>query len=119
MRGGSGFDPVYSVSQTQAGVGMATGMDLRFGYTDLASTSEFLFGLFSGETRGAMPGKAQFGKSVHVFDWEGARVATLNLPERARAIAVTPDGAELLAIHEEPKPAVYRYPIREYLPRRR
>jgi hypothetical protein len=119
LRGGSGFDPAYEVRRSPAGVSMMTGDDLRFGYGDLASTDEHLFALFSGETRGSAPGMAQFGKAVHVFRWDGERVATLQLPERARAIAVTRDGADLFAIHMEPKPAVVRYPLREHLPARR
>jgi len=119
LRGGSGFDPAYDVRRTPAGVSMMTGDDLRFGYGDLASTDEYLFALFSGETRGSAPRIAQFGKAVHVFRWDGERVATLQLPARARAITVTPDGADLFAIHMEPKPAVVRYPLREHLPARR
>lgn len=119
LRGGSGFDPAYEIRRGPAGVSMATGDDLRFGYGDLASTDEYLFALFSGETRGSAPGMAQFGKAVHVFRWNGERVATLRLPERARAIAVTPDGADLFAIHMEPKPAVVRYPLGEHLSARR
>ncbi|HEU4453757.1 MAG TPA: BF3164 family lipoprotein [Longimicrobium sp.] len=119
LRGGSGFDPAYEVRRSPAGVSMMTGDDLRFGYGDLASTDEHLFALFSGETRGSAPGMAQFGKLVHVFRWDGERVASLQLPERARAITVTPDGADLFAIHVDPKPAVVRYPLREHLPARR
>ena len=119
LRGGSGFDPAYEVRRSPAGVSMMTGDDLRFGYGDLASTDEYLFALFSGETRGSAPGVAQLGKLVHVFRWDGERVATLQLPERTRAIAVTPDGTSLFAIHTDPKPAVVRYPLREHLPPRR
>lgn len=115
LRGSSGFDPAYEVRRSPAGVSMATGDDLRFGYGDLASTDEHLFALFSGETRGSAPGMAQFGKLVHVFRWDGERVASLRLPERTRAITVTPDGADLFAIHVDPKPAVVRYPLREHL----
>jgi hypothetical protein len=116
VRGGSGFEPEYEVRRSPAGTGMATGEDLRFGFIDLAATDEHLFALFSGELRGDLPGRANFGKAVQVYDWRGERVATFELPERALSIAVSPDGAQLFAVHHDPKPAIVRYLLREHLP---
>lgn len=115
VQGGSGFGPVYGVRTTPAGVSMTSGQDLRFGYVDLASTPGHLFALFSGTLRGEMPGRAQFGKEVHVYDWDGNRVATFELDERAASIAVDGSGRRLFALRLDPEPAVVRYTLPERL----
>lgn len=111
LRGAGGFDPVYETAVRAGGVGMATGGDLRFGYLSLAATAEHVFALFSGDLRGDMPGRANAGLLIHVFDWDGERVATLELPERSRDITVSADGRELYATHDEPSPHITRYSL--------
>lgn len=111
LRGASGFDPVFEVHSKPAGNTMATGNDLRFGYTGLASTNRHIYAMYSGQVRGDGGAYSYFGTEVHVYTWEGERVATFSLDERARAIAVTPDGKLLYAVQWTPEPRIVRYSL--------
>jgi hypothetical protein len=113
LRGAGGFDPVFEVHRKPGGNTMATGSDLRFGYTGLASTDEHIYALFSGQLRGEGGAYSYFGTEVHVYTWTGERVATYRLDERARAIAITPDGRRLYAVQWTPEPRVVRYALEE------
>lgn len=111
VRGAFGFDPVYEVHRKPAGSTMATGDDLRFGYTGLASTDRYIYAMYSGQLRAEGKGYSYFGTEVHVYAWNGDRVATFKLDERARAIAVTADGERLYAVQWTPEPRVVQYQI--------
>ncbi len=116
VRGSFGFEPKYVVQRRQGVPTMGSGEDLRFGYVDLAATDRYLFALFSGDRRGDVPGRATFGKQVHVFDWDGNKLKVFDLDERALGITVDPTGGTLYAIRWDPKPAVVRYSLRGHLP---
>ena len=111
VTGGAGFLPVFEVNYRPEGAGMATGDDLRVGYLDLASTSRHLYALYSGKTRAESRGRTYFGKEVHVYDWNGERLATLALPELAFTLTVDPAGRYLYAVHHDPEPRVARYTL--------
>lgn len=117
LRGAFGFDPVYEVHRNPAGSTMATGQDLRFGYTGLASTDDHIYAMYSGQLRAEGGYYAYFGTEVHVYTWTGDRVATFKLDERARAIAVTPDGQRLYAVQWTPEPRVVQYSVGAHLAR--
>jgi hypothetical protein len=117
VRGAFGFDPVYEVHRNPAGNSMATGADLRFGYTGLASTDDHIYAMYSGQLRAKAGYYSYFGTEVHVYTWNGDRVASFKLDERARAIAVTPDGQRLYAVQWTPEPRVVRYSVGAYLGR--
>jgi hypothetical protein len=111
LRGSFGFDPVFQVHSSPAGNSMASGDDLRFGYTGLASTRQHIYAMYSGQLRGDGVARAFFGREVHVYTWNGDRVGTFGLDERARALAVTQDGKRLYALQWDPEPRVVRYAI--------
>jgi hypothetical protein len=111
IAGAAGFLPQFEVSTRPEGVSMATGEDLRVGYLDLASTDDLIFALFSGSLRSEAGSQVYSGREVHVFDWSGERVATLELPDRAPAIAVDARQGDLFAIHRDPAPRVVRYAL--------
>jgi hypothetical protein len=115
LRGSFGFDPVYEVHRQPAGNTMATGDDLRFGYTGMASTAQFIFAMFSGQLRSEGREYSYFGTEVHVYTWAGDRVATFRLDHRARGIAVTPDGQRLYALQWEHEPRVVQYALGSHL----
>jgi hypothetical protein len=117
VRGAFGFEPVYEVHRQPAGNTMATGGDLRFGYTGMASTDAHIYAMYSGQLRAEGGGYSYFGTEVHVYRWNGDRVATLKLDERARAIAVTPDGEWLYAVQWTPEPRVVQYSVGAHLKR--
>lgn len=117
LRGAFGFDPVYEVHRKPAGSTMATGQDLRFGYTGLASTDDHIYAMYSGQLRAKGGYYSYFGTEVHVYTWNGDRVATFKLDERARAIAVTSDGQRLYAVQWAPEPRVVQYSVGAHLAR--
>lgn len=114
LRGAFGFDPVYEVHRRPAGNTMATGQDLRFGYTGLASTDDHIYAMYSGQLRAEGGGYSYFGTEVHVYTWSGERVATYKLDARARAITITPDGRRLYAVQWTPEPRVVEYAMRPH-----
>ncbi|HEX6040565.1 BF3164 family lipoprotein [Longimicrobium sp.] len=111
LRGASGFDPVFEVHSKPAGNTMAIGADHRFGYTGLASTDEHIYALYSGQVLSEGGAYAYFGTEIHVYTWDGDRVRTYRLDERARGITVTRDGRWLYAIQWVPEPRIVRYPL--------
>ncbi len=109
--GSTGFLPEFEVKQRAEGVSMATGGDLRVGYVGLASTNEYIYGLFSGLLRSEAGAQTFFGREIHVFTWSGKKVAQLKLDQPAFAISITPDGKQMFAIRHDPEPTVVRYDI--------
>jgi hypothetical protein len=105
------FDPVFEVRAGERGPSMASGDRLRFGYVDVATTDERIYALFSGRTRAGHRGDAVYGRSVHVFDWEGTLHAVLSLDTDAMAIAVDSHRDRLLAVRHMPTPAVLAYDL--------
>ena len=106
------FDPVFEVKLGQRGPSLATGESLRFGYVDVAATSDRIYALFSGRTRAGHPDDAVYGREVHVFDWDGTLQSVLQLDADAMAIAVDPQRGRLLTVRHLPSPAVLSYELR-------
>lgn len=104
-----GFDPPAAVSRLSPRPALATGDTLRFGYIDLATTSRRIYALFSGRTRRGYGSRANFGRTIHVFDWQGHIRQVLTLPADAIAITVDPDEHELFAVQHVPTPSIVRY----------
>jgi hypothetical protein len=111
IQGSFGFSPIFTVRQTAAGVSMATGDDLRFGYIDLTTTDGTIVALFSGRSRGEVPGRANFGDQIQIYDWVGNHRATYALPTRALSIAVDTLGMQLIAVVHDPEPSLLRFEI--------
>lgn len=105
------FDPPVAVSQLSPRPALATGDTLRFGYVDLATTATRIYALFSGRVRRDYPGRANFGRTIHVFDWHGHIRQVLTLPRDALAITVDPSRHVLFAIHFDPTPSIGRYAL--------
>ncbi|HUG40568.1 MAG TPA: BF3164 family lipoprotein [Longimicrobiales bacterium] len=104
-----GFEPVYEAQRSTRAVSMTTGQETRFGYLDLAATEDRIYALFSGRTRAE--GRANYGNTVHVFDWSGKMVDVLQLNDYVIALAVDPAGESLYGIRHDPFPAVLEFPL--------
>ena len=105
------FDPVFQVEAGESGPGLATGDDLRFGYVDVALTSDRIYALYSGRTRGDSPEEAMYGAAVHVFGWDGALQRILHLDERLMAITVDERSHRLVGVRHLPTPAIVFFDI--------
>lgn len=106
-----GFDPAFRVGKHDGKPVFTSGENLRFGYIDLATTERHIFALFSGRTRAGFPGRANYGRYVHVFDWSGRLIRVLKLDAPAIAVAVDPAGGTLYTIRHQPTPAVVAYDL--------
>ena len=104
-----GFEPLYEAKRSARTVAMASGDETRFGYLDLATTDSRIYALFSGRTRAE--GRANYGNTVHVFDWDGRLVDVLRLDEFVIALAVDPAGESLYGIRHDPFPAVLEFAL--------
>jgi hypothetical protein len=105
------FEPVFQVEAGEAGPGLATGDDLRFGYVDVVPTSERIYALYSGRTRGASPETAMYGAEVHVFGWDGALQGVFHLDEDLMAIAIDDRSGRLVGVRHLPTPAIVFFEI--------
>ena len=105
------FEPVFKVKMGEKGPSLATGESLRFGYVDVAATTDRIYALFSGRTRAGHPDDAVYGREVHVFDWDGTLQSVLQLDADAMAIVVDPQRGRLLTVRHLPSPAVLSYEL--------
>ena len=113
VRGPLEFDPIYTVKNRGGAPSMATGDDLRFGFIDLATTQKYIFALYSGRTREDYPGRANFGETVHVFDWSGQLIHTYQLDADVISIVVDESGRTLYA-SQRPHPAILSYALTDH-----
>lgn len=107
------FPPSWVQGRSRGGRAvMSVGPETRYGFTDLAATRRFLYGLFSGG-RVMEEGTPWATKDVQVFGWDGKHVKTLNLDKAAEAIAVDATDTWLYASGPEPTPWVGRFRLPE------
>jgi len=107
------FDPILLVARRGQVPAFASDERLRFGYIAVAATRDRVFALFSGRTRRDFPGAAAYGRSVHVFDWEGRLLQVYDLEGDALAVAVDSAGTTLYVAQHEPEPAIVSYHLGE------
>ncbi|WP_420617428.1 BF3164 family lipoprotein [Candidatus Palauibacter sp.] len=107
------FPPSWSQGRSRGGRAvMSVGPETRYGFTDLAATRRFLYGLFSGG-RVLEKGTPWATKDVQVFNWDGEYVKTLHLDRTAEAITVDATDTWLYASGPEPTPWVGRFRLPE------
>ena len=107
------FPPSWSQGRSRGGRPvMSVSPETRYGFTDLAATRRFLYGLFSGG-QVMQDGTPWATKDVQVFGWGGGYVKTLYLDRAAEAIAVDPTDTWLYASGPEPTPWVGRFRLPE------
>lgn len=105
------FEPVFRTAVRAGESVLDTGDDLRFGYVDIAATPTRIYSLYSGRSRAEAPGRANFGETVFVYDWSGARVDELRLDAPALTIEVDEARGKLYAVQHDPVPAVVVYDL--------
>lgn len=85
--------------------------ETRFGYLDTAPMTEGFFALYSGRTREAFPGRANYGSIIHFFDWEGVLTESYELDADVISIAFSEQDGILYAVRHDPVPAVVMYDL--------
>ncbi|MBW3554557.1 MAG: TolB-like 6-bladed beta-propeller domain-containing protein [Gemmatimonadetes bacterium] len=103
------FEPVYEANRSTRAVSMASNEEMRFGYLDVATTDDRIYALFSGRTRGE--GRANYGNTLHVFDWSGTLLEIVRLEAHVIALAVDPEGESLYGLRHDPFPAVLEFEL--------
>ena len=73
--------------------------DRYLGYIDVQATDRYVYALFSGRTRVQARDRGSSGRFVHVFDWDGRRIAVLKLPYDAHTMFATADDSQLYFGH--------------------
>lgn len=85
--------------------------EARFGYLDAAPFADGFFALYSGRTREAYPGRANYGAVVHEFGWDGRLRAEHRLDDDVIAIAWSEEDGLLYATRHEPVPEIVVYAL--------
>ena len=80
--------------------------ETRFGYLDTAPVAEGFFALYSGRTREAFPGRANYGSTIHFFAWDGELLESYELDADVITIAYSEADGLLYAVRHDPVPAV-------------
>lgn len=105
------FEPEFEVKETEHGPVMAPLSAMRYGYIDVAAGENVVLGLFSGRTLAANPEDANFGRFVHVFDWDGQFLAAYQLDADVFSITLDEEANALYAIRHLPTPALLKYEL--------
>lgn len=105
------FQPAWAQGRSRSGRAvMSVSPETRYGFTDLAATRRYLYGLFSGR-RVMEDGTPWATREVQVYTWVGRRVTTLHLNRDAEAITIDDSDTWLYASGPEPTPWVARFPL--------
>lgn len=85
--------------------------ETRFGYLDTAPTAEGVFALYSGRTREAFPGRANYGSTIHFFAWDGELMESYELDADVISIAYSEEDGILYGVRHDPVPGVVMYDL--------
>lgn len=106
------FEPVYKTTLRAGQPTMDSGDEMRFGYIDLATTSDRIYALYSGRKRADFPGQANYGEYVHVYDWNAKLIEVIGLDSPAITIEADEAQQKLYAVRHNPTPALLVYDLR-------
>jgi TolB-like 6-blade propeller-like len=99
------FEPDFKPARD--GLNMVYGPEMRHGYVDVVARGDHVYGLFSGAL--FHDDGSQYGREIHVFDWDGRLLRRLQLDQGALRIAINPSATRLYALREEPHPVLVSY----------
>lgn len=105
------FDPLFRIALRKSVPQFQQDQSTRLGYISMTATATRIYALFSGRTRGGYPGRANVGRKVDMFDWNGEYLKSIRLDRDVYDIAVDTAGTELTAMVLKPHPALMRYPL--------
>ena len=91
---------------------MSVGSETRYGFTDVAATRRYVYGLFSGG-RVLEEGTPWATYEVQVYTWDGKLAKTLHLDRTVHAVTVDDSDTWLYASGAEPGPWVGRFRLPE------
>lgn len=103
------FRPRIDVGSNGAMLVFRTDRDTRFGYISMTSSADRVFALFSGRSRAQFPGRANYARELHVFDWNGRLIEVMRLDRDVFAIASNQEGNILYAISHDPDSEIVKF----------
>lgn len=103
IKGPDFFNPVIKIANRGESTVLAQNDEMRFGYVDLYTAENYIYGLYSGNSRKEKPGVAHYGDKVLVFDFEGNFKALFILDRNVLRIAVDAKSHRLFASDFENK----------------
>jgi hypothetical protein len=106
------FSPPKTTAQRGTLTIFVSDQQTRFGYVAISGTRQRVYALFSGRTRAGSPGRAYEGSQVHVFDWDGNLVGSLELEGGAVSLAADETDSSIYVLVQDPMPAVMVYDVR-------
>ena len=104
------FDPMFTVVDRNGFQTMGQSGDSRLGYSDITTSKNRIYGLYSGLSR---DDEWKFGVTmVHVFDWQGNFLYKIKLSKKTNRIAVDKDDEFLYTIQNTETPSIAKYSLR-------
>lgn len=100
------FEPEFSTAGGRASPFLQE--SARYGYVDVATSSAYIFALYSGARNGDVA-DADFGRFVHVYTWEGELVSVYELDHPAISLEVSPASDALFTLVHYPGVAIMKY----------
>ncbi len=101
------FEPEYDFERDR----LLQKGNTRFAYLGVTTTTSRIFALFSGRVSKGTAGPANSAIFVHVFNWTGAFLGALQLPNDVLSIAVDATGHFLYALQRAPLTAILVFEI--------
>ena len=108
-RGPDRTDPIFEVGSMQGEPARASTPETLSAYIAISATTDRLYLLYVGTTRGES--RRDHAREVHVFDWDGRLKRVYDLEYTASGLSVSPDGTALYASRQAPSPAIVQYDL--------
>jgi hypothetical protein len=84
------------------------------GFEDVVVKNKYIYALFNGEKMSERDEKAQGGKTIYVFDYEGKPVKKITLDRRISCLYIDDEERVMYALDLNSDEPLYRARLREY-----
>jgi len=113
VRGPLFYDPIFTVGNMNGRPMFVQGQDGRFSFIDVTLSKDNIICLFSGYSREELPGQANFGDKIFIFDYKGKILKAFEISEKLLSISYDESnkvlyGLDVSAEEEE----VFRYKLK-------
>jgi len=109
VMGPIGFVPKFIVGNAMGDAILVQDQSTRFGYIEVVSDDKFIYALYSGKTRSENPGKANFGKFIFKFDWNGNPISMYELDDLVLSITLDRKHNIIYGLKEDTIPKIISY----------
>ncbi|MCF8307671.1 MAG: TolB-like 6-bladed beta-propeller domain-containing protein [Bacteroidales bacterium] len=103
------FNAKYETNKTGTKAGLV--MENKMGFSDMGSSKNYLYVLYSGRLLSKYTDESLYGKHILVFNWEGEPIKHYKLDKAVRCISVNNTDSLLYAWAALPEPALLEYSL--------